>query len=76
MSQVAKTIQGRLPFTSNSTGVFTLSFQLVALDPPEPIKSSREVPNKKTVKAIEDALAGKNVVRYKSADDMFRKLGI
>ena len=32
--------------------------------------------NDKTMQVIEDALKGKNVTSYASADDMFRKLGI
>jgi antitoxin component of RelBE/YafQ-DinJ toxin-antitoxin module len=32
--------------------------------------------NDETMKVIEDALKGKNVTRYESADDLFRKLGI
>ena len=32
--------------------------------------------NDETMQVIEDALKGKNVTSYDSADDMFRKLGI
>jgi len=32
--------------------------------------------NDETMQVIEDALKGKNVTSYASADDMFRKLGI
>ena len=32
--------------------------------------------NDKTMKVIEDALKGKNVTSYASADDMFKALGI
>jgi hypothetical protein len=33
-------------------------------------------PNKKTLKAIEDAAKGKNLVKTKDATDLFKKLGI
>ncbi len=34
------------------------------------------IPNKKTLKTFKDTDEGKNLVRCKDADDMFRKLGI
>jgi len=46
------------------------------LNPLEPIDVDRRVPNDETAKVIKHALAGKNVVRCESADDMFRNLGI
>ena len=35
-----------------------------------------KIPNKVTLKTFEDTDRGKNVIRYKSAKDMFKKLGI
>ncbi len=34
------------------------------------------VPNKKLLKTIKDADAGKDVKKYKDVDDLFKKLGI
>ena len=34
------------------------------------------IPNKETLKTFEDTDKGKNLIRYKSAKDMFKKLGI
>ena len=52
------------------------------LNPPEPIAAHRKAkagarrPNDLTRQAIEDAEAGKGVVRCKDASDLFRKLGL
>lgn len=35
-----------------------------------------KIPNKVTLKTFEDTDKGKNLVRHKSAKDMFKKLGI
>ena len=35
-----------------------------------------KIPNKATLKAFEETDKGKNLVRYKNAKDMFKKLGI
>lgn len=40
------------------------------------IPFSLRVPNRTTLKTFKDANAGKNLVRCKDVDDMFRKLGI
>jgi hypothetical protein len=41
-----------------------------------PLGPEHRKPNQKTVEAIENTLAGKDVVDCDSADDMFGKLGI
>ena len=62
--------------TGNSTGIVGNVIDLIRVYPPEPIKSQQETPNDVTIQAMTDVRAGKNLVRCKSADDMFRKLGI
>ena len=76
MSQMRKYIADLSYSTTNGTGYMNSPAQFVRLNPPEPIAKDRRMPNAETIKAIEDTLAGKNVVQCESPDDMFRKLGI
>jgi len=76
MSQAMKNNRFGGPCTTNTATVTTFVVPFVALNPPQPIEVDRRVPNDETAKVIKDSLAGKNVVRCESADDMFRKLGI
>ncbi len=76
MAQIIKPSPDLMHSTTNGTTYMNVPIRFDRLDPPEPIAADRRTPNAETIKAIEDTLAGKNVVRCTSADDMFRKLGI
>jgi hypothetical protein len=65
-------------YTTNTAVTFSTigHLQLIPLDPPEPACPRAHVPNAEIARVIGEALEGKNVVRSKDANEMFRKLGI
>ncbi len=76
MAQVIKPGPELMHCTTNGATYVSFPLRFDRLDPPEPISMDRSTPNAETVKAIEDTLAGRNVVRCESTEEMFRKLGI
>ena len=52
------------------------SMQEIVVESIENYLKNAKIPNKKTLKVIEDLENGKGIVRSKNAEDLFEKLGI
>jgi antitoxin component of RelBE/YafQ-DinJ toxin-antitoxin module len=76
MNQFSRKTREYLTGTTNSAGYVSTILELIPVRPPEPVNLRRDSPSSETAKAIKDTLAGKDVIRCESADEMFQKLGI
>ena len=74
--EMPRTMHKRLKTQAASLGKSLKQIILDAIKETDRCRSSSHIPNKKTRKAIKDVEAGRNLIRCKNVDELFKKLGI
>lgn len=73
---IPKTEHKKIKATAALLGVSMRELILEAIHSIEECLKSDHIPNKKTLKAIEDAAKGKGLIRGKKAEEISKKLGL
>ena len=74
--EMPKSVHRRLKTQAAYLGKSLKQVILDAIEETDPCRSSTHIPNKETRKAIKDVKAGRNLVRCKNVEELFKKLGM